>query len=258
MAMNRLMLSFFITLALYLLLLWALWFDAHHTTLPPHHAKYSIQGLKILKPTPKPSPILTRHPKTHSTNSHPKPIKKQKKPKNKPKPSRKHKHPKKILKKLAKTKHKKYKKRIQKEHNQTIPSLQALFAKNTPQKVKTGLSKLPLQLRKLYKDDFSTFTKEQKKFLQNNLSKIATITQKYLYLRGYPHIAIKTRQEGTNAVEFLLHPNGDISQLRLLTSSRYEALDKNSIETIKTAFKDYPRPKSTTKIKIYIRYSIIY
>jgi len=253
-AMNRLVLSFFITLALYILLLWALWFDARHTTLPPHHARYNIQGLKILKPTPKPLPTPVHPPKPPAKKPYP-PKKKQKRPKTKPKLLPK---PLKKIKKLAKTKYKKYKKQIQKEHNQTMPSLQALFAKTTPQKAKTGLSKLPPQLRKLYKDDFSTFTKEQKKFLQNNLSKIAAITQKYLYLRGYPYIAIKTRQEGTNAVEFLLHPNGDISQLRLLTSSGYEALDKNSIETIKTAFKDYPRPKSTTKIKIYIRYSIIY
>ncbi len=140
-----------------------------------------------------------------------------------------------------------------------MPSLEALFAKApTPQKAKAGLSKLPPELRKLYRDDFSTFTKEQKRFLQDNLTKIATITQKYLYLRGYPYIAVKTRQEGINAVEFLLHSNGDISDLRLLTSSGYEALDKNSIETIKTAFKDYPRPKTTTKIKIFVKYSIIY
>ena len=250
--MNRLVLSFFITLALYILLLWALWFDARHTTLPPHHAKYNIQGLKILKPTPTPSP--THQPKP-TKKSHPNPVKKQKRSKTKPKLLPK---PHKKIKKLAKTKHKKYKKQLQKEHNQTMPSLQALFAKTTPQKAKTGLSKLPPQLRKLYKDDFSTFTKEQKKFLQNNLSKIAAITQKYLYLQGYPYIAIKTRQEGINAVEFLLHPNGDISQLRLLTSSRYEALDKNSIETIKTAFKDYPHPKTPTKIRIYVKYSIIY
>ncbi len=253
--MNRLVLSFFITLALYLLLLWALWFDARHTTLPPHYARYNIQGLKILKPTPKPSPTPA-HPPKPAKKPHPKPIKKQKRPKTKPKLLPKS-HNK--IKKLAKKKQKKYKKRIPKEHNQTMPSLQSLFAKTpTSKKSKAGLSKLPPQLRKLYKDDFATFTKEQKKFLQDNLGKIATITQKYLYLRGYPYIAIKTHQEGTNAVEFLLHPDGDISQLRLLTSSGYEALDKNSIETIKTAFKDYPHPKTTTKIRIFVKYSIIY
>lgn len=249
--MNRLLISFFITLALYLLLLWAIWFDTRHTTPPSHKAKFNIQGLKILKPAPKPSPTLTYRSKPSIKKPHPKPIKKRLKQK----PKLLHKHQRK---KLVKS-HKRYKKTIQKEHNQTMPSLEALFAKApTPQKTKAGLSKLPPELRKLYKDDFSTFTKEQKRFLQDNLTKIATITQKYLYLRGYPYIAIKTRQEGTNAVEFWLHPNGDISDLRLLTSSGYEALDKNSIETIETAFKDYPRPKTTTKIKIFVKYSIIY
>ncbi len=258
--MNRLLISFVTTLALYLLLLWAIWFDTHHTTLPPHKARFNIQGMKIVQSFQKSPP----HPKPSTQKVHKKIFKKHKK--HKPKPQHKpkllqetdkkiKKHNKKI-KKIA-TSHKNYKE--PKEHNQTMPSLEALFAKApTPKKAKIGLSKLPPQLQKLYKDDFSTFTQEQRKFLQNNLAKIATITQKYLYLRGYPYIAIKTRQEGTNAVEFLLHPNGDISQLRLLTSSGYEALDKNSIETIKTAFKDYPHPQTTTKIKIFVKYSIIY
>lgn len=59
-----------------------------------------------------------------------------------------------------------------------------------------------------------------------------------------------------NIVEFFLHPNGDISDLKLINSSGYSSLDKNSIETIEIAYKDYPRPNEKTKIKIYVYYKL--
>ena len=59
-----------------------------------------------------------------------------------------------------------------------------------------------------------------------------------------------------NIVEFYLHPNGDISDLKLTESSGYSSLDKNSIETIEFAYKDYPKPKEKTKVKIYVYYKL--
>jgi len=59
-----------------------------------------------------------------------------------------------------------------------------------------------------------------------------------------------------NIVEFTLHPNGDISDLKISNSSGYSSLDENTIETIEYAYKDYPRPKSPTKIKIYVYYKL--
>jgi len=80
---------------------------------------------------------------------------------------------------------------------------------------------------------------------------IGKITQRYLQ---YPEISAKTGQSGVNVVEFTLHPNGDISDLRISDSSYFTALDKNTIETIQIAYKDYPRPKEPTKIKIFVNY----
>ncbi len=253
--MNRYVKSFLIALFLYILLAFVLLQEKElHMRLPVKRAKFHIQNLNLIAPKKAPTkkiikPIPKPKPKKKIVKKKPKIMKKIKKIKKRYKPKR-------VTKRVA---------RVQKEKNltkrvvtakTTMPSLQNFFAKkeNHP----SSLSKLPPQLRKLYKDEFSTFTKTQQKFILDNLAKIGEITQKYLYLRGYPYIAIKTRQEGLNAVEFYLHPNGDISDLHLITSSGYEALDKNSIETIKTAFKDYPRPKTTTKIKIYVKYSIIY
>lgn len=105
----------------------------------------------------------------------------------------------------------------------------------------------------LYGDEYYSFSDETKEFLKENLSDIGKITQKYLM---YPSISIRTKQQGQNVVEFYLHPNGDITDLKLLKSSTYSALDSNSIHTIKVAYKDYPKPKEVTKIRIFVHYKL--
>ncbi len=112
------------------------------------------------------------------------------------------------------------------------------------------------EFRALYKDEFDRFTPEQKRFIKDNLSRIQGITQHYLTVRGYPYAAARLGQDGMNIVEFYLHPNGDISGLRVIQGAGFEELDKNSLDTIKTAYKDYPRPKETTKIRFYIYYRL--
>jgi TonB family protein len=108
----------------------------------------------------------------------------------------------------------------------------------------------------LYKDEFDHFTPNQKKFIKNNLNRIQAITQHYLTMRGYPPFAAQQRMQGVNVVEFYLHPNGDITDLKVIASSGFDVLDDNSLDTIKTAYKDYPRPKEKTKIRFYIHYRI--
>lgn len=105
----------------------------------------------------------------------------------------------------------------------------------------------------LYGEEYNSFTKVQKVYLQKNLKNIGKITQKYL---RYPAIAARTGQAGMNIIQFNLHPNGDISNLKLTSSSGYSSLDKNTIETIEIAYKDYPRPKTVTKVKIYVYYKL--
>jgi len=77
-----------------------------------------------------------------------------------------------------------------------------------------------------------------------------------LIQRGYPEGAGRTGQEGTNVVSFNLHPNGDISDLRLKTRIGYRALDENTLSLIRVAYMDYPYPTTTTKIVFYVKYSI--
>jgi len=111
-------------------------------------------------------------------------------------------------------------------------------------------------IKQLYGREFNSFTTAQKKFIKENLGVIHRITQRTLTQNGYPTIAIHTRQQGTNVVSFYLHPNGDITGLRLKTRIGYTALDENTLKVIRIAYKDYPRPKSKTKILFYVKYSL--
>ncbi|MGM0533547.1 MAG: TonB family protein, partial [Campylobacterota bacterium] len=127
--------------------------------------------------------------------------------------------------------------------------------KQQKKKQRQAQSKQEQKLKQLYGDAFGELDSESKQFLTTNIKSIQSITQRYLYELGYPPVAIKTRQKGDNIVEFTLHPNGDISGLKLIESSGYRALDDNSRELIEVAYKDYPLPESKTLIRIKVIYS---
>ena len=111
-------------------------------------------------------------------------------------------------------------------------------------------------IRQLYGKAFERFTPAQQTYIETNLNLIQQITQYTLTQHGYPEVAIQTRQQGTNIVSFLLHPNGDISGLRLKTRIGYQALDDNTLEVIQIAYKSYPLPNQTTQIIFYVKYMI--
>jgi len=113
------------------------------------------------------------------------------------------------------------------------------------------LDRLTQEYLKLYGQEYFNLTSDAKQYLKENLNIIGQITQQYL---RYPSLAIRTRQHGVNIVEFILKPNGDIEKLRILGSSSYGTLDRNTIKTIKIAYKDYPRPKKDTLVRIYVKY----
>lgn len=96
----------------------------------------------------------------------------------------------------------------------------------------------------------------QKAFLEKNLNNFQVITQRVLNRLGYPRIAAKLRLSGTNMVEFLFHPDGSISNLKITDSSGYEVFDEYSLELIEIAYKDYPRPKTTTKLRFNVSYRL--
>ena len=112
------------------------------------------------------------------------------------------------------------------------------------------------ELEKLYGEEYDTFTKIQKAYLEKNLNNFQVITQRVLNRLGYPKLAAKLKIGGVNIVEFMFHPDGSITGLKITNSSGYAVLDDYSLELIEIAYKDYPRPTTVTKLKFYVRYSL--
>ena len=110
------------------------------------------------------------------------------------------------------------------------------------------------ELQKLYGKEYDSFTNVQKAYLEKNLNNFQVITQKVLNRMGYPKLAAKLGIGGINTIEFMFHPNGDISGLKIIGSSGYTILDDYSLELIQIAYKEYPKPTEPTKLRFKVFY----
>jgi protein TonB len=150
------------------------------------------------------------------------------------------------------------KKRIKKRKSSLADALMGAGSALNPlaKRRASGKSHAERMIRRLYGREFESFTPAQKRFIRKHLDEIQRITQNTLSRNGYPEVAARTGQQGTNIVTFYLHPNGDISGLRLKRRMGYASLDQNTLDVIRLAYMHYPRPKSKTKITFYVNYSL--
>lgn len=140
---------------------------------------------------------------------------------------------------------------VNKEKSIQHKTLEDFLSQSNPKE-----QKMLNQVERLYGREFETFTKVQKAFIKKNLNKFQAITQRVLNQMGYPYIARKMRLAGENQVSFIFHPNGDISNLKITNSSGYSIFDDYTLDLIKIAYKDYPKPKTTTKLIFDVRYRL--
>ncbi len=279
----RFFVAFFISLFIYMLLIWMYMTQFSKIKVPKKTMNERIVKIDIINmPLPKkiepakvkaPMPVVKKEPIAKKS-----PKKKTLKKKTlKKKISKKKVVKKKIIKKKPKKK-KPLKKKIVKKKTEpkveeemvyieepfiTQPKevkssndLASFLGTATPTVVSSQKSYPNKKIQRLYGSTFHTFTPAQKEFIENNLDEIQRITQNLLTRRGYPEGAGRNGQEGTNVVTFNLHPNGDISDLRLKQRIGSRPLDDNTLSLIRSAYKDYPYPTTTTRIVFYVTYSI--
>ncbi len=209
----------------------------------------------IEKPKPKPEPKPKPKPEPKKPNHKHKALKKVEKVEEK-KVVEEKKEEKKIVEQKVeqKVEHKKVeeKKPVKKEFDPNQLSFLPKEVAPPRQENNKGLdNQTRRDIDELYGEEFGDLGTAEKDFIRNNLRDIGRITQKYL---EYPQVAAYLGQDGTNAVEFYLHPNGDITDLKIIIGSEYKMLDDNTLKTIQIAYKDYPRPKTKTLIRIRVRY----
>lgn len=224
-------------------------------------AFFYLKNNKILRPTPHKSHQNKNHKKTHIQYVNIKPTIKKLVPKKK----RLKQIENKLTKKISKEKNilQKPKKII--EPKKKIPQLvkkleeKKIIQSHKPKNENVHkeptykIEKLPKEFQKLYKKEFQTLPKESQIYLIKHIKNIGKITEAYL---EYPIMSVQARQQGINIIQFMLYPNGKITNPVIIKSSQYFLLDDNTVETIQAAHKDYPRPQKPTLIRIYVKYEL--
>ena len=93
----------------------------------------------------------------------------------------------------------------------------------------------------------------EESFLRERLSVISNIVQRRI---NYPPIARRMGWEGRVLIGFVLEPNGDIRDLKVLKSSGHEVLDKEALDAIRRSYKDFPKPPVSVVVKLPINFKL--
>ena len=275
--------AFLLSIALYLLILWALWSFLSRSTPITHTLKpvpitlnmFAEPAPTIKKPSPiqpptKAAPIPPIHPPIQPVQKlkpkqKPKPKPKQEpnqKPKAKPrsKPQRRAKTtpPPKTLKEKTKPQ---ATQPIAKPHPIKPPKTSVKKNPTTPPKKAATPPALPSKQSAinptLSHKSAASYKAIEQKYLTELSQKIAYYAQ-----QNYPYRARRRHQQGTVRLRFTLHPDGHITHIEIQTSSGYQALDQAALEVIQqqmqAQFKPFPpeMPQKAKKLVIPIHYSL--
>jgi len=93
----------------------------------------------------------------------------------------------------------------------------------------------------------------EESFLRERLLVISNIVQRHI---NYPPIARRMGWEGKVLVSFVLEPNGDIRDLKVLKSCGYEVLDKEALDAIRRSYIYFPKPPVSVMVKLPISFRL--
>jgi len=124
---------------------------------------------------------------------------------------------------------------------------------HTKRKAKTG-THIGQDFKEAYGEEFGKLSEGEKKYIIDNQEIMRRITQEQLNRLGPVNIPRNLNVNTMNIIEFYLHPNGDISGLKIINESGYEILDDTSLQTIEYSYHRYPLPQQKTKIRYKVGY----
>ena len=120
-------------------------------------------------------------------------------------------------------------------------------------KSQTG-TRIGNDFKEAYGEAFGKLSEGEKKYILDNQEVMRRITQEQLNRLAPVNIPRNLSITTSNIIEFYLHPNGDISDLRLITASGSEILDDTSLQTIEYSYHRYPLPKQKTMVRYKVGY----
>lgn len=166
-------------------------------------------------------------------------VQKKKKRKNKPikKILTKKKIQSKVVKKILKKEEKIQPQKITKANAET---------KQTTKKTLAKKKSIVSETKKIQSDKNYT-----RKYMKNNLSYIIKAIKKY---RKYPYNAKKMGFEGKCILSCVYTKNGVVKDIKIKKSSGYEILDKNSIQILRLASKEFKAPTQNIELHIPFNY----
>lgn len=140
-----------------------------------------------------------------------------------------------------------------------------LFAKLSKKQVSTGSiqpkrdpnrreSLISEDLKEAYGDALGKLSEGEQKYILDNQEIMRRLTQTQLNRTGSTDIPNNLRVNDYNLVEFYLHPNGDMTDFKVIRHSNFFLLDQVTKDTIEAVYWRYPRPKQKTLIRYKFGY----
>lgn len=119
-----------------------------------------------------------------------------------------------------------------------------------------SITKVSDNIQKLYGDKFEELSEGEQKYILDHQETMRRITQSVLDRYGRSKIPDNLHVDETNTIEFYLHPDGSISDIHFLKTSRFSILNDTTKETIELAYARYPRPAQKTLIRYRVWYNL--
>ncbi len=136
----------------------------------------------------------------------------------------------------------------------STPTLSTASAEPKPKLSQEKMRHFTNDLKEAYGDTFAQLSAGEQKYILDNAEIMRRVTQEVLNRVASVSIPRELRVNDYNLIEFYLHPNGDISDVRLLRRSGFYKLDDTTVETIQYAYSRYPRPQQKTLIRFKFGY----
>lgn len=137
------------------------------------------------------------------------------------------------------------------------PSLtQSIRQKEENLKLENLPSRVLEELERLYGNNIYRMTKEQKDYIAESYFMNYAIFQQTADRMGYPKLAAYLKQQGDGVIEFTLYPDGHIEDVKILISTKYEALDESMRQVVELSAKNLKRPPVPIQIRLGGSYQI--
>jgi len=121
------------------------------------------------------------------------------------------------------------------------------------EKEQTG-TQIGSDFKEAYGEAFGKLSAGEQKYIIDNQERMRRITQEQLNRLAPVNIPRNLHVNTMNIIEFYLHPNGDISGLKIISPSGQQILDDTSLQTIEYSYHRYPLPEQKTLVRYKVGY----